>query len=116
MKYYIEAWNARQAWLGLSQEERGAYIAQLGPAIQQLTEQGVEIITWAINDGDTDNRLGYDFFAVWKFPSDEMAKNFEGLVHGAGWYNYFDQVNMKGSPAGPQEVLGHIIGMQAGVD
>ena len=111
MKYYIEAWNAKQTWLDLSQQERGTYIAQLGPAIQQLTEQGVEIITWGINDEDTDTRVAYDFFAVWKFPSNETAKNFEELVHNAGWYSYFDQVNMKGSPASPQDVLGHIIGM-----
>jgi len=42
MKYYIEAWNAKQAWLDLDQQQRGEYISQLGPAIQQLTEQGVK--------------------------------------------------------------------------
>ncbi|MCO5945712.1 DUF6616 family protein [Mucilaginibacter flavidus] len=111
MKYYIEAWNAKQAWLDLDQQQRGEYISQLGPAIQQLTEQGVEIITWGVNDPDTDKRLPFDFFAVWTFPSDEMAKSFEGLVEAAGWHNYFDQQNMKGDPASPQDVLGQLIGL-----
>ncbi|MDO3644703.1 DUF6616 family protein [Mucilaginibacter sp. L3T2-6] len=111
MKYYIEAWSAKQAWHDLSQEDRGAYMAQLGPAIQQMAEQGVEIISWGLNDKDTDNRLDFDFFAIWKFPSDEMAKTFEGLVNGAGWYNYFEQHNIKGDQAGPQEVIARMIGL-----
>jgi len=111
MKYYIEGWNAKQAWLDLDQEQRGAYMAQLGPSIQQMAEQGVEIISWGLNDPDTDHRLPFDFFAIWKFPSDEMAKTFEGVVNGAGWYNYFEQQNIKGNPASPQDVIGHLIGL-----
>jgi hypothetical protein len=111
MKYYIEGWNAKQAWIDLGQEERGAYMAQLAPAIQQLTEQGVEILSWGVNDADTDKRLAFDFFAIWKFPTDEFAKAFETMVADAGWHNYFEQQNMKGSPASPQDVIGKIIGM-----
>ena len=111
MKYYIEGWNARQAWLDLGAEERGAYMAQLAPAIQQLIEQGVEIISWGANDADTDKRMPFDFFAIWKFPSDEFAKTFETMVADAGWHNYFEQQNMKGNPASPQEIIGTLIGM-----
>ncbi|HTE01876.1 MAG TPA: DUF6616 family protein [Mucilaginibacter sp.] len=111
MKYYIEAWTPRQTWLDMSPEQRGAYMAQLGPAIQQLSEQGTEIISWGVNDDDTHNRLGFDFFAIWKFPNEELAKTFEGLVVDAGWYNYFEQVNIKGSPASPDDIIGKLIGM-----
>jgi hypothetical protein len=111
MKYYIEGWNAKQAWIDLGAEERGAYMAQLAPAIQQLIEQGVEIISWGANDADTDKRMGFDFFAIWKFPSDDIAKTFETMVAGAGWHNYFEQQNMKGNPATPQEVIGALISM-----
>ena len=109
MKFYVEVWSAKQAWLDLSIEDRGAYMAQVGPAIQQLLEQGVEIITWGENDTDTVERLGHDFFAVWKFPTDELAKSFEALVTGAGWYNYFDQLNLKGDAASPQDIIGKLI-------
>lgn len=111
MKYYIEAWKATPVWIGLSKEERAAYMAQLGPAIQQLGEQGVEIVSWCVNDADTYNRLDQDFFAIWKFPTDELAKSFEAMVEGAGWYTYFAQVNMKGSPSGPQDIIGMLINM-----
>lgn len=111
MKYYIEAWSARQLWLDLAQKERGAYMAQLAPAIQQLIDQGVEIISWGANDADTDKRLNYDFFAIWKFPSDEVAKGFEAMVGAAGWHNYFEQQNLKGDPASPQDIIGKLISM-----
>lgn len=111
MKYYIEAWSAKQAWLDLSVEERAAYMGQVGPAIQQFLDQGVEIITWSDNDGDTYERLEYDFFAVWKFPTDELAKSFEELVTAAGWYNYFGQVNLKGSPGNPTDIIGKMINL-----
>lgn len=111
MKYYIEAWKAKQAWIDMNHEQRGAYMAQLGPAIQQLSEQGTEIITWGSNDGDTFNRMDMDFFAVWKFPTAELAKTFEELVEAAGWYAYFEQINIKGSPASPNEIIGHLINL-----
>jgi preprotein translocase subunit Sec61beta len=55
--------------------------------------------------------MGFDFFAIWKFPSDDIAKTFETMVAGAGWHNYFEQQNMKGNPATPQEVIGALISM-----
>ena len=111
MKMYIELWKAKQAWTDLSQEERGNYMTQLGPAIQQLVESGVEIINWGAIDKTTYNKVDYDFFAVWKFPSQESAESFEKLVEGAGWYNYFDQVNAMGNPTTAQEVIGQLITM-----
>ena len=42
---YIELWKAKQAWTDLSKEEKGNYMAALGPAIQQLLESGVQIVS-----------------------------------------------------------------------
>ena len=106
---YIELWKAKQAWLDLSKEERGNYMAALGPAIQQLVENGVQIVSWGTNENSTFNRGDYDYFGVWTFPNLEAAQNFEKLVHGAGWYNYFDQVNVMGNAGGPQEVIAKMI-------
>lgn len=106
---YIELWKAKQAWLDLSTDERGNYMTALGPAIQQLIENGVQIVSWGINEGSTFNRADYDYFAVWSFPDMEAARNFEEMVEGAGWYNYFDQVNAMGSAGSPQDVIGQMI-------
>lgn len=108
---YIELWKAKQAWTDLPTEERGAYMTALGPAIQQLMENGTEIVSWGKNNDATFNKADYDFFAVWTFPTEEAAKSFETMVEGAGWYNYFDQVNAMGNTSTPQDVIGQLIAM-----
>ena len=105
---YIELWKSKQAWMDLSKEEREKYMNSLGPAIQQLIDNGVQIVSWGVNEGSF-NKADYDYFAVWTFPNENMAKDFEKMVEGAGWYNYFDQVNAMGNATTPQEVLGKMI-------
>ena len=81
----------------------------LGPAIQQLLDSGVQIISWGKNDSSTFSKADYDYFAVWAFPDMEKAQGFEKMVEGAGWYNYFDQVNAMGTATTPQDVIGMMI-------
>ena len=107
---YIELWKAKQAWTDLSKEEKGNYLAAIGPAIQQLLESGVQIISWGNNLSSTFSKADYDYFAVWSFPDVEAAQNFEKIVEGAGWYTYFDQVNAMGNSVTPQEVMTTMIG------
>lgn len=109
MIYFIELWNTKQAWLDLSVEERGNYMAQVGSHIQGLLEKGVKILTWSMNDKETTNRSGYDFFAIWTFPNQEMANGFQELVAAAGWYNYFEQVNAMGEEATAEQVIGQLV-------
>jgi hypothetical protein len=102
---YIELWKAKQAWTDLSKEEKGNYLNAIGPAIQQLLESGVQIVSWGSNLAATFSKADYDYFAVWSFPNVEAAQNFEKIVDGAGWYIYFDQVNAMGNATSPQEVI-----------
>ncbi len=108
---YIELWKAKQAWIDLSKEERANYMTALGPAIQSLMESGVQIVSWGSNDPATFCKADYDFFGVWTFPTIESAQQFEKMVEGAGWYNYFDQVNVMGTSSGPQEVIADMINL-----
>ncbi len=109
MKCFIELWKAKKTWKELSKEERGNYLAQIGPHMQALTEKGVEFGAWGENDPDTSNRINYDFFGIWMFPKPEMAKEFEQVIEAAGWYNYFEQVNVSGTALTPQEVIGKML-------
>jgi hypothetical protein len=111
MYTYIEIWKAKQSWVDLSKEERGNYMTALGPAIQQLMDSGVQIVSWGINEPGTFLRADYEFFGVWTFPSEESAAQFEKMVEGAGWYDYFDQVNLMGKTSGPHEIIGKMIEM-----
>ncbi len=93
----------------MAKEDKQNYIAALGPAIQQLLDQGVQIVSWGTSDPSVFKRAEYDYFAVWTFPDVASAQQFEAMVTGAGWHNYFDQVNAMGKAASPQEVLGAMI-------
>jgi hypothetical protein len=106
---YIELWKSKSTWQNMSAEERGNYITALGPAIQQLMDAGVQIVSWGKNESSTFSKVDYDYFAVWTFPNIEMAQQFEKMVEGAGWYNYFDQVNAMGNATSPQEIMGDMI-------
>jgi hypothetical protein len=106
---YIELWKSKKTWNDMSKEEKGNYLTALGPAIQQLLESGVQIVSWGKNESSTYSKADYDYFAVWTFPSLEMVQKFEQMVEGAGWYNYFDQVNAMGNATSPQEVMGEMI-------
>ena len=109
MIYFIELWNAKPAWLELSAEERGNYMAQIGPHIQTLLDKGTKINTWSVNNNNTDKRAAFDFFAIWSFPDQETANGFQQLVQQAGWYNYFDQINLMGQEDSVENTIGKLI-------
>lgn len=113
MIYFVEMWNARQEWLALSEEERANYMNQIGPHIQGLIEKGVKVLTWSDNAPNTSKRADFDYFAIWSFPDQATADEFQQLVENAGWYQYFDQVNAGGKEDTADGVIGRLIGLQA---
>jgi hypothetical protein len=38
-----------------------------------------------------------------------LLENFQAIVEGAGWYNYFEQINMTGEDIGAEKVIGKMI-------
>jgi len=109
MKVFIELWKAKGAWKALPLAERQAYAAQLGPVTQNFVDKGAVLEAWGMNTDETEYRAAYDLFAVTKFPSEALLKEFQDIVETAGWYAYFDQVNLSGSLMSPEEVVGNII-------
>ena len=108
MHLFIELWNATQAWRDLSQEERGAYAEKVGAGMAQLAEAGVEVIGWGFAE-DREHPSGYDAFAVWRMPSGAEVDTFERTVTEAGWYEYFEQVNVAGDVRQPAEVMEQLV-------
>ncbi|MEO1627734.1 MAG: DUF6616 family protein [Bacteroidota bacterium] len=109
MTYFIELWNAKPAWLELPKEERANYMNQVGGAIQGLLENGVKVLTWSHNQSDVQKRMDYDYFAIWSFPDQASAEAFQKVVEGAGWYNYFEQVNAMGEEESAAQVIEALI-------
>ncbi|MGM0531873.1 MAG: DUF6616 family protein [Bacteroidota bacterium] len=112
MQLYVELWNAKQPWLDLSQEERQFYFDKVGEEIGKLTEAGIEIIGFALNNEDTSHRSNHRYLAVWKMPSPDHVKMLEDSVSQAGWYEYFDQLNAGGDLISPPEALGDMINLK----
>lgn len=109
MIYFVELWNAKPEWKALSTEARGEYMGAVGGAIQGLMAQGTKIITWSKNDEATSKNCGYEYFAIWGFPTQEVANSFQQTVEGAGWYNYFEQVNAMGSQDSAENIIGALV-------
>jgi len=111
MIYIVELWSPTKKWLSLTQEARAEYVQNVGAAIGGLVEQGVEVITWSVNDKDIDNRGNFDYFAIWSFPNQEVANIFQKTVSGAGWYDYFDQINVGGKQESAENGLKVLVGL-----
>ncbi|MDX1493387.1 MAG: DUF6616 family protein, partial [Longimicrobiales bacterium] len=109
MYYTIELWSPKQAWLDLSKEEREAYVGSIMPVIQKHLDMGITTRAMAANDADTDQRAPYQYFSIIEAPDEAAAKTFEADVRAAGWYDYFDQVNVRGAARSVEEVIGEHI-------
>jgi hypothetical protein len=102
----VEQWTPKARWLQAPAEERQAFMAGVGGAMQQLAALGVEVLCWNRNDADTSHRAPSTYFAVWRFPSLEVARSFEAAVQASGWYDYFEHTNLRGADQTPQAVIG----------
>jgi hypothetical protein len=109
MKVFIELWKAKEAWEKLSLSDRQEYVAQIGPVMEDLITKGLIIEAWGMNEDNTEHKADYDFFAVSKAPSEELLNEFKAIIEAAGWYTYFDQVNITGSPVSPDEVISKML-------
>ena len=107
--HFIEVWTATEAWTALSDQEQTAYLEALAAPMESLMAGGVEVISWGVNNEQTDQRADYDFFAIWSFPNQESVKSFEQAVASSGWYTYFRQANMSGVASSPATVMEYLI-------
>lgn len=112
MHLYVELWNVKQPWLDLSAEERQSYFDKVGSEIEKMTDAGIEIVGFAINNENTSHRSDHRYLAVWKMPTPEHVKMLEESVSQAGWYQYFDQVNAGGKLISPPEALEDMINLK----
>ena len=106
MYIYVELWKAKRAWLALGPDERKSYLDGIGPAMAALAEAGVEVVSFALNDDDTEHRADYRYVAVWTMPDKERALQLEQAVVDSGFYDYFEQVNARGDSMSPDAFFG----------
>jgi len=109
MIYFIELWNAKPQWKALPKKEKEEYIINVGKAMQDMATQGINVLTWSENTTTDSRRATYDYFAVWTIPSDDLADSFLKVIENAGWYTYFEQVNILGTKNEAHQVLDTMI-------
>lgn len=102
---FVEMYNYTEAWRRENPRARRDYIARVLAIIAQLPERGIEVVGFAFNEPETDNRAPYDFFCVYRVTDQATQRVFEKAISEAGWYEFFDQVNLSGAAQSPDAVL-----------
>lgn len=112
MYLYVELWNVTQRWMDLSIEERTNFFDKLGPGINDMLNNGIEVTGWALNDEHTPYRSDYRYMAVWKMPTLQDVEQLEKAVADSGWHEYFSQVNARGEIMPLNDVIGKLINLE----
>lgn len=102
---FIELYNYGPAWAKCSEYERADFIKKIIASVDGMKAAGVDVIAYGKNAGETDHRAPYDFFCVYRVPSVEFQREFERRIAASGWYDYFEQVNIRGAVEDFSDVL-----------
>ncbi len=102
---FIELFKYKDAWRNQPEEAREAYRQGVLGAVANQVAAGLDVISWGFNDAATDRRAPYDFYCVYRTPSVEYQRGFEAEIAAAGWYDFFEQVNVSGALSTPDALL-----------
>ncbi|MBR0896734.1 hypothetical protein JQ616_17355 [Bradyrhizobium tropiciagri] len=102
---FVELYNYRRAWHALPVDQKRLFADHVLKEVEGLSQHGVEVIGWGMNDPNTDRRANYDFFCVYRVPSVEFQRAFEANISASKWHEYFEQVNISGASSAPSSLL-----------
>lgn len=111
MYLYVELWTPKPSWLELSEKERESYFDGVASEIESLTQEGIEVVGFTVNDEETPHGVDHRYSAAWTMPSEDHAEMLEEAVEEAGWYEYFDQLNARGKLLSPEDAFGDMIAL-----
>ena len=105
-----EIWKAKPAWYELSSEERARFFNEkINPVLMETLQNGAEILGTAVNNNTGEQKMDYQFMAVWNFPNKQSSDDLEKVAKEAGFLKYFDQVNFSGEVIPPPALNEHMI-------
>jgi hypothetical protein len=105
---FVEMFKYNDNWTDATPEFRAGYVEEVGTVLGKdgpVVGLGIEIITYSFNEPTTAHRAPYDFFCVYRVPSEEVLRQLESMIEGSGWYEYFDQFNLGGATREPPAAL-----------
>ena len=92
-----EIWKARPSWVEMTDDQRKTYFDdKINPLLMGMIGKGAELLGCAVNNNTGNERIDYQFMAIWKFPSKEFSDKLEEAAKEAGFLDYFEQVNFSG--------------------
>lgn len=96
-----QLWTPTSRWLALSEEERYEFLDDIASEVTDMTENGIEILGFAINDADTPGGDDYRYLAMWKLPDKDHLQRLEKITATADWSEYFDAITVRGELVDP---------------
>jgi hypothetical protein len=111
MYLYVEMWNAKPSWLGLSDDGRKAFMDNVDQWLGSVMSDDCQVYGACVNDGDTAPRAEYTYLVVWKLKDKSYVKTVADGTSRVGWYEYFDQVNIGGPQITADELVGAIMAL-----
>lgn len=96
MYVVVEMWTPKQSFLHLPSEKKAELFDGIKSAMQGMAGVGIVTLGWGAVDSHAPFSTGHEWFAVWQAPTKELSAAFLAGVQSAGWYDYFEQVNVVG--------------------
>ncbi len=96
MYVLTELYSPKSSWLALPASEKSNYVAAIRQAVAQMNTVGIQCL--AIGRMDASSHAGdvvspHRYLGVWTAKDKTtLSPLLEGL-RGAGWYDYFEQIN-----------------------
>lgn len=111
MYVVVEAWTPKPAFLTAPPTQRADFFAALDAGIAALGSTGVEPLGWGRTDPSGEHGSEHDWFAVWQVRDAAAADTFLAGVLASGWYDYFEQTNLRGELRPVADVVREHIGL-----
>lgn len=112
MHLLIEIWTPKPAWLALNPSDRRTFVDGVLAAVQPVMTEDLVLLGSGLARDDLPHALPCRYFAVWKATQAAQLEAFAALLVQAGWYTYFDQVNVGGQHMPLGKVLSHQVELE----
>jgi len=108
MCYYIEEWKPKREWLEMTPGDRGKFLFDHSPAIQNLIDDGAELIGYCVNHNGQSDRTDH-FLRVWRLPHKDFVQRIDETLERAGWHLFFERGDARGEVLTPQVAIPYLL-------
>jgi hypothetical protein len=104
MYVVVEAWTPKAEFLDLPVTAREEIFEAVQEGISMLALAEIDCLGWGRLD-DVVHGTSHQWLAVWTMPTAEHSETFLAAVSGSDWYEWFDQINLRGNLVAPEQAM-----------